>query len=68
MRCTFKTAMENCVGSSIVSSANKENVDLIVMGTRGMGLLRRTILGSVSYYVLHHSDRPVMVVPPAAKK
>lgn len=33
------------------------------MGTRGLSQLRRTVMGSVSDYVLHHTDKPVAVVP-----
>ena len=49
----------------ICKRAKEQNVDLIVMGTRGLGAIRRTILGSVSDYVLHHSECPVSVIPPA---
>ena len=31
------------------------------MGTRGLGTVRRTILGSVSDYVLHHAHCPVCI-------
>ncbi|CAD5119931.1 DgyrCDS8510 [Dimorphilus gyrociliatus] len=48
-------------GEFIVSIAEKEDASLIVMGTRGMGKLRRTILGSVSDYVLHHAKCPVII-------
>ena len=33
------------------------------MGTRGLGKIRRTFLGSVSNYVLHHAHIPVIIVP-----
>ncbi|XP_064649069.1 uncharacterized protein LOC135501143 [Lineus longissimus] len=48
-------------GQCLVDMANEENVSLVVVGSRGLGLLRRTILGSVSHYVLHHSKVPVIV-------
>ena len=50
-------------GEGICAAAKKENVDMIVMGTRGLSTLRRTVLGSVSDYVLHHTNLPVAVVP-----
>ncbi|EDO42475.1 predicted protein [Nematostella vectensis] len=51
------------VGHHIVLAAKKENADLIVTATRGMGVIRRTILGSVSDYILHHATVPIIVVP-----
>ncbi|CAH1780853.1 unnamed protein product [Owenia fusiformis] len=50
-------------GEVIIKQAKEKNASMIVMSSRGMGSLRRTILGSVSDYVIHHSDVPVMVVP-----
>lgn len=34
---------------------------MIITGTRGMGKMRRTILGSVSDYLVNHAVCPVMV-------
>lgn len=48
-------------GEFIVETAKKENVAYVVMGTRGQGKLRRTIMGSVSDYVVHHIHCPVIV-------
>jgi nucleotide-binding universal stress UspA family protein len=48
-------------GQVIVSVADEEKASMIVMGTRGIGVIRRTILGSVSDYVVQHSTCPVVV-------
>ncbi|XP_041350007.1 universal stress protein YxiE-like [Gigantopelta aegis] len=48
-------------GHSIVKAANMEKVDVIITGTRGMGKVRRTLIGSVSDYIIHHSHVPVLV-------
>ena len=47
----------------IVEEAKKKNVDLIVMGTRGMTGLKRVFLGSVAQKVIGYAPCPVMVVP-----
>ena len=50
-------------GEVIVGVAEKNNVDMIVMGSRGLGLLRRTLEGSSSDYVLNNVHIPLTVVP-----
>ncbi|XP_063716172.1 universal stress protein MT2085-like isoform X2 [Symsagittifera roscoffensis] len=52
------------IGENACKAAKDKNADLIVIGSRGMGKVRRTILGSVSDYILHHAHLPVLVVPP----
>ena len=51
-------------GELILRSLDKYHGTAVVMGTRGFGIVRRTILGSVSQYVITHSHVPVTVVPP----
>jgi len=48
-------------GEVICRVAEEEHPTMIVIGTRGLGTIRRTILGSVSDYVLHHAKCPVIV-------
>ena len=50
-------------GEMIVNHAKDLNADLIVMGCRGVSTLKRTVFGSVSDYVLHHTPVPLTVVP-----
>ncbi|TDG00767.1 universal stress protein [Paenibacillus piri] len=42
--------------------AEDEGFDLIVMGTRGMGLVKEMLLGSVSHGVIQHARCPVTLV------
>nr|XP_039274760.1 universal stress protein PHOS34-like [Styela clava] len=51
------------IGQAIVEAAIKHDAQFIVTGTRGRGIVRRTILGSVSEYVLHHSLVPTLLCP-----
>ena len=48
-------------GNSIVKAAEERKAGMIICGSRGQGLIRRTILGSVSDYVLHHAHVPVII-------
>jgi nucleotide-binding universal stress UspA family protein len=45
----------------ILELARVRDVDLIVVGSRSLGTLAGTLLGSVSREVLRHADRPVLV-------
>jgi nucleotide-binding universal stress UspA family protein len=47
----------------IVKEAKRVKANLIVMGSRGRSALSATVLGSVSYGVVHHTHNiPVLVV------
>ncbi|KAI0211247.1 Usp domain-containing protein [Lamellibrachia satsuma] len=51
-------------GEGIVKMSKECDADMIVVGTRGLGKVRRTLLGSVSSYVIHHAHVPVIVGRP----
>jgi nucleotide-binding universal stress UspA family protein len=48
-------------GQGIVSAAEAEHADLVVVGTRALGVTGKLILGSVSDYVVNHSPCPVVI-------
>ncbi|KAK7503447.1 hypothetical protein BaRGS_00005368 [Batillaria attramentaria] len=48
-------------GHGIVRYADSVGASFIVTGSRGLSKFRRTLLGSVSDYILHHSHVPVLV-------
>jgi nucleotide-binding universal stress UspA family protein len=51
-------------GEEIVKTVEKENIDLVVMGTHGRRGLEHTLFGTVAKYVVMHSKAPVLVVNP----
>ncbi|GFO44019.1 universal stress protein yxie [Plakobranchus ocellatus] len=61
--CVHRLAAANA-GYALVQEAEREGVSMIVIGSRGHGTLRRTLLGSVSTFVLYHSTVPVLIHPP----
>ncbi|KAL6575172.1 hypothetical protein OROMI_012457 [Orobanche minor] len=52
----------------ICQAAEDLHVDLVVVGSRGFGMIKRALLGSVSNYCAHHAYCPVLVVKPPAKQ
>jgi nucleotide-binding universal stress UspA family protein len=52
------------VDLEIVALAEELGADLIVMGCRGLGGVRRALMGSVSDSVVRHAHCPVLVVRP----
>ncbi|KAL0346932.1 UNVERIFIED_CONTAM: hypothetical protein Scaly_1709200 [Sesamum calycinum] len=51
----------------ICQVAEQLHVDLVVVGSRGLGTIKRALLGSVSNYCAHHAHCPVLIVKPPPK-
>ena len=49
-------------GDVIVEVAKEEDVDLIVLGSRGVGGIRGWVLGSTSRYVVETCTKPILIV------
>jgi nucleotide-binding universal stress UspA family protein len=47
---------------TIINVANRLNVDIIIVGSRGLKGLTRFLLGSVSEKVVRYANKPVLVV------
>jgi len=50
------------VWKTIIEIADRDDAATIVMGSRGRAGLRAMLLGSVSSSVVHHADRPTLIV------
>ena len=55
---------EVTVWRAILDAADEEDARALVLGSRGRSAVQSALLGSVSYGVVHHSTRPLLVVPP----
>jgi nucleotide-binding universal stress UspA family protein len=49
-------------GAVLCARAEALNADVVVVGSRGRGAIRRVLLGSVSTYVVHNAPCPVLVI------
>ncbi len=58
---------EGPAAAAIVQEARTWNADLVVVGTRGNGLMKRLLLGSTARSVLHHAAASVLIARRAVK-
>jgi nucleotide-binding universal stress UspA family protein len=49
---------------TLLAKADEVDAAVVVIGSRGLGAVKSALLGSVSSGLLHHTRRPVLVVPP----
>ena len=55
--------LQGFAADEIIKLLNGSDVDMAILGSRGIGSpLYRNILGSVTNKVLHHAEKPVLVV------
>jgi nucleotide-binding universal stress UspA family protein len=61
---SFKTEVLDVISitESLLSYAESHNIDLIVIGSRGLGGFKKLLLGSVASGVSQHSKCPVLIV------
>ncbi|XP_050374457.1 universal stress protein A-like protein [Argentina anserina] len=60
---TAKTVTEiGDAKTAICAAVLKHNVSMLVLGARGLGKIKRAIIGSVSNYCVQHAKCPVLVV------
>lgn len=56
--------LEGSPAEVILDLARSRDVDLIVVGSRGLGPAKGSLLGSVSSEIVQKADRPVLVARP----
>jgi len=54
---------EGRAGTVLIEAAEREEVDLIVSGRRGLGSVTELLAGSVSQHLVHRANRPVVIIP-----
>ncbi|XP_076940174.1 uncharacterized protein LOC143609255 [Bidens hawaiensis] len=48
----------------LVEAVEQMDIGLLVVGSRGLGQIKRAVLGSISDYCAHHAKCPVLIVRP----
>ena len=57
------TVVEGHPSKRILLAVEKEECDLLVAGARGLGAVRRLLLGSTSEFLLRHAPCHMLIVP-----
>lgn len=61
---TSTVTLDGPAAAALVDEAKSWQADLVVVGTRGNGLLKRLMLGSTARSVLHHAAASVLITKP----
>ncbi|MGI8313724.1 universal stress protein [Halobacillus mangrovi] len=54
--------LENNPGEKVCEYAEDNDIDFIIVGSRGLGNVKRIFLGSVSNNIVQHATCPVLVI------
>ena len=60
--CDIVAEHSDSISAGVLECAKRNNVEFIVMASRGLGTIGALLLGSETQKVLHQADRPVLVV------
>jgi nucleotide-binding universal stress UspA family protein len=55
--------LEGAASTNIIEVAEQEDITLIIMATRGEGLIKEILLGSTAHAVARRSKRPILLIP-----
>ncbi|CAN8269434.1 unnamed protein product [Cochlearia groenlandica] len=61
---TDTLVLEGDAKEAICQAVDEMHIDLLIMGSRGLGKIRRAFIGSVSDYCAHHASCPILIVKP----
>ncbi|PWA39061.1 adenine nucleotide alpha hydrolases-like superfamily protein [Artemisia annua] len=59
--------LEGDTKEMLCQAVEEMHFDLLVVGSRGLGAIKRAFLGSVSDFCAHHAKCPVLIVKPPHK-
>ena len=64
----IETSLRRGIPEDVIDmTASEENIDMIVMGTRGLDETTRALFGSVTAKVIADAQRPVLAIPEASR-
>jgi hypothetical protein len=66
VRCTGRAGKPRATASTLADEATRRGAAVLVVGSRGRGGTRDTLVGHVTRALLHCAHRPVLVVPDRA--
>ncbi|XP_010498273.1 PREDICTED: uncharacterized protein LOC104775979 isoform X2 [Camelina sativa] len=61
---TETLVLEGEAKEMICEAVEQMHVDLLIVGSRGLGKIKRAFIGSVSDYCAHHANCPILIVKP----